>query len=83
MEVPSSTEWSFDVSSNRFTPSMFVEVGRDGIELKLKALAEYRGVMRPYPHPRSDEAILGLAAYRGVQSGCCYAEAFELAFLRY
>ena len=28
-------------------------------------------------------AVLGLAAYHGVQSGCCYAEAFELAFLRY
>ena len=82
MEVPSSTEWSFDSSSGRFTPNMFVEVGREGIDLKLRALKEYRGVMRPYPHPRSDEAILGLAAYRGVQSGCCYAEAFELAFYR-
>lgn len=82
MEVPSSTEWSFDSSANRFAPNMFVEVGKEGVEVKLKALAAYSGVMRPYPHPRSAEAITGLAAYRGVQAGCNYAEAFESVFYR-
>ena len=82
MEVPSSTEWSFDSSANRFMPNYFVEIGKDGVELKIKAIAAYKGIMRPYPHPRSDEAIEGLAAYRGVQAGCNYAEAFELVFLR-
>ena len=82
MEVPSSTEWSLDTSVNRFTPNMFVEVGNEGIDTKLKALRAYAGVMRPYPHPRSEEAIKGLAAYRGAQAGCMYAEAFEIAFLR-
>ena len=82
MEVLSSTEWAFDSSSNRFTPNMFVEVGKEGIDIKLKALAAYSGVMRPYPHPRSNEGITGLAAYRGVQAGCSYAEAFESVFCR-
>ena len=82
MEVPSSTEWSFDSSSNRFSPNMFVEIGKDGVETKIKALAAYKGVMRQYPHPRSEEAITGLAAYRGVQAGCNYAEAFESVFFR-
>ena len=82
MEVPSSTEWSLDSSANRFTPNMFVEIGKEGVDVKLKALAAYAGVMRPYPHPRSEEAIKGLAAYRGVQAGCNYAEAFESAFFR-
>ena len=41
-----------------------------------------RGVMRPYPHPRSAEAIEGFAAYRGCQAGCNYAEAFEVALRR-
>lgn len=82
MEVPSSTEWSFDSSANRFTPNYFVEIGKVGIEIKLKALKAYKGVMRPYPHPRSDKAIEGLAAYRGVQAGCNYAEAFECVFRR-
>ena len=82
MEVPSSTEWSFDTSANRFSPNYFVEIGKEGVEIKIKALSAYKGVMRPYPHPRSNEALEGLAAYRGVQSGCNYAEAFECAFKR-
>lgn len=82
MEVPSSTEWSLDTSSNRFSANYFVEIGEEGVETKLNALKCYKGVMRPYPHPRSDEAIKGLAAYRGVQAGCNYAEAFECAYLR-
>jgi len=82
MEVPSSTEWSFDSSANRFSPNMFVEIGKKGLDVKLRALEAYTGVMRPYPHPRSEEAITGLAAYRGVQAGCNYAEAFESVFFR-
>lgn len=80
MEVPSSTEWSLDSSANRFIANYFVEIGKDGVELKLKALKAYKGVIRAYPHPRSDEAIEGLAAYRGAQAGCNYAEAFECVF---
>lgn len=38
--------------------------------------------MRGYPHPRSREGIFGLAAYRGMQSGCLYAEAFQTALRR-
>lgn len=82
MEVLSSTEWALDTSSNRFMPNYFVEVGKEGVDVKLKALSAYKGVMRPYPHPRSNEAFVGLAAYRGVQAGCNYAEAFECAFMR-
>lgn len=82
MEVPSSTEWSCDSSKNRFTPNYFVEVGKEGINTKLKGLEAYRGVQRPYPHPRSVEAITALAAYRGVQAGCIYSEAFDCVFLR-
>lgn len=82
MEVPSSTEWSFDSSANRFTPNYFIEIGKEGFEIKIKALRAYKGVMRQYPHPRSNEALEGLAAYRGVQAGCNYAEAFECVFRR-
>ena len=82
MEVFSSTEWSFDSSANRFTPNCFVEIGLEGVEKKLEALFKYKGVMRDYPHPRSYEALKGLAAYRGCQAGCNYAEAFECVFKR-
>lgn len=80
MEVPSSTEWSLNTSENRFIPNTWVEVGKDGIETKILALKAYTGVMRTFPHPRSAEALTGLAAFRGAQSGCEYAEAFEMAF---
>lgn len=82
MEVLSSTEWSFDSSSNRFSPNYFVEVGLNGIEKKIEALSKYKGVMREYPHPRSAEAIKSLASYRGCQGGCNYAEAFECVFMK-
>lgn len=82
MEVLSSTEWSLDSSTNRFMPNYFVEIGKDGVELKVEALSAYKGVMRTYPHPRSNEALEGLAAYRGAQAGCNYAEAFECVYIR-
>lgn len=80
MEVPSSTEWSFDTSSNRFVPNTYVEIGKDGLSIKIKALECYKGVMRPYPHPRSYEFLEGLAAYRGSQAGIKYAESFQMVF---
>ena len=82
MEVLSSTEWSFSSPSTRFVPNYFVEVGKAGIEQKLNAMNAYRGVMRPYPHPRSRETLEGLAAYRGAQAGVNYAEAFECVLWR-
>lgn len=82
METASATEWSLDSSLNRFLPNHYVEIGEDGLEVKLRALACYKGVMRPYPHPRSAEALRGLAAWRGAQAGCLYAEAFETVFRR-
>ena len=50
---------------DQFTPNCYVEVGTSGILAKIEALRMYRGVMRPYPHPRSEEYITGLAAFRG------------------
>ena len=79
METPSATEWSLDSSSKKFTPNYYVEIGKEGIGIKIEALQAYKGVMRPYPHPRSKEAYEGLAAYRGCQSGVNYAEAFEIS----
>lgn len=82
MEVPSSTEWSVDTTSNQFQPNTYIEIGTEGIDTKIKALSLYRGVMRDYPHPRSNEGLTGLASYRGMQAGLNYAEAFECAFRR-
>ena len=83
MEVPSCTEWKINNGLNTFNPNCFVEVGKDGVEAKIKALSMYRGVIRPYPQPRSSEYIMGLAAMRGGQWGCNYAESFEVVIRRY
>lgn len=82
MEVPSCTEWAINSAMVKFNPNCYVEVHREGVDIKCKALAMYRGVMRPYPHPRSNEYITGLAAVRGSQFGCNYAEAFEIVLRR-
>ncbi|CAM1373362.1 LmbE-like protein [Tenacibaculum litopenaei] len=79
MEIPSSTDWAFPVDGQNFVPDTFIEVGEQGIVHKLKALYAYEGVMRPYPHPRSDEAIRALATLRGSQVGKLYCEAFQTA----
>lgn len=80
MEIPSSTDWSFPTNVSPFLPNTFIEVGKEAIEKKEEALNAYEGVMRPYPHPRSNEVLLGLAALRGGQSGKMYAEAFQSVF---
>lgn len=82
MEVLSSTEWGLNKAMNQFSPNTFIEIGEEKVDKKIEALAQYRGVMRDYPHPRSDTAIKGLAAYRGGQAGMVYAEAFESVFRR-
>lgn len=81
MEVVSATDWSLN-AVNKFEPNTFVEVGKGGVDAKIAAMHMYRGVMRPYPHPRSDEGILGNAVYRGGQAGVNYAEAFQCVLRR-
>lgn len=82
MEVLSSTDWSIDPMSEKFTPNIFVEIGDKYLSSKLKALDMYRGVLRDYPHPRSEKGLTGLAIYRGGQVGLDYAEAFDCVFRR-
>ncbi len=82
MEVSSATEWALNKAMNQFNPNTFIEVGEKAVDKKIEALSMYRGVMRPYPHPRSNEALKGLATYRGGQAGMAYVESFESVFRR-
>jgi len=82
METLSSTDWAFSAGRHGFRPTAFYPLGDDLLARKLRALRAYVGVIREFPHPRSEEIVTGLAAFRGGQAGVRYAEAFELAFLR-
>ena len=81
MEVPSSTDWSFGGVDVEFRPTSFFEIGRRGLDLKQKALACYRDVMRPYPHPRSVEVVEAWAVMRGAQAGLEMAESFQALYV--
>lgn len=76
-EVPSSTEWSFQRVGQPFCPNVFQDIS-ETIDVKVRALDAYTGEVRPFPHPRSAEAIRALARRWGSVAGCGYAEAFEL-----
>jgi LmbE family N-acetylglucosaminyl deacetylase len=75
-EVPSSTEWGF--AEEAFNPNWFVDISRT-LDKKAAALLAYAGELRPFPHPRSEEAVTHLARWRGAAAGVGAAEAFVLA----
>lgn len=76
-EVPSSTEWTFHRLEPIFRPNVFVDVS-DTIETKVRAMQAYASEARPFPHPRSPEALRAVARRWGSIVGVNYAEAFEL-----
>jgi LmbE family N-acetylglucosaminyl deacetylase len=76
-EVPSSTEWAFQRLEPVFRANVFVDVTAT-LEAKLAGFACYQGETRPFPHPRSPEALRANAVRWGSVVGCEAAEAFEL-----
>jgi LmbE family N-acetylglucosaminyl deacetylase len=76
-EVPSSTEWAFHQLEPRFRPNVFIDIA-DTLDAKLQAMAHYEGEARPFPHPRSGEALRANAQRWGSAVGVNVAEAFEL-----
>lgn len=80
MEILSATEWTFGSGGDPFKAEAFCEIGEAFLHKKLEALACYRGVLREYPHPRSEQAVRALATLRGSQAGIQLAEAFQAPF---
>ena len=72
-ETPSSTEWGNPFKNNQ--PTRFVNIEKF-IERKIKAVANYSGEIKPFPHPRSKKAIKNRAMFWGSSIGIKYAEAF-------
>lgn len=77
MEVPSSTEWNSFSVQNAFIPNVFFEV-EETIDLKIKAMAEYKSELKNYPHPRSLQHLKELAKVNGTKFGLNYSENFML-----
>lgn len=75
--VGSSSEWAFQKFSPRFSPTVFVDVSAT-LETKVAAMEAYRSEARPFPHPRSAEAIRATAQHWGSCAGLHAAEPFEL-----
>lgn len=80
MEVQSSTDWALNPAIKKFEPNTFVEVSEEAVHAKIEALKLYENVVRPIPHPRSEEALTSLPFLRGAQAGVPLAEAFECVF---
>jgi len=80
-EVASSTEWAPSFADWAFLPNVFVDISAT-LEAKLAAIEAYRETfeseVKPYPHPRSPEAIQVYAQHRGIAVGMQAAEAFVL-----
>ncbi len=76
-EVLSSSEWQTPGSAPAFLPNYFVDIS-NCLDKKLQALEAYESEMRPWPHPRSLEAVGNLARWHGATVGVEAAEGFVL-----
>lgn len=76
-EVPSATDWAFSGCGSSFQPNVFSDIS-ETLRIKEEALSCYKSEMRPFPHPRSFEAIRAGAIRWGSVAGVRAAEAFEL-----
>lgn len=80
-EIPSSTDWAPPIPGSVFTPNLYVDITQT-LDTKLTAMKAYADTyhseVRPYPHPRSMEALTAYAQRHGVASGLLAAEPFML-----
>ncbi|MFA5339121.1 MAG: PIG-L deacetylase family protein [Candidatus Omnitrophota bacterium] len=75
--VASATEWNSMEKEDLFIPNIFLDIAGE-IGVKTAAMSRYESEARPYPHPRSPEAIKAYANYWGISAGIKYAEPFRL-----
>lgn len=77
-ETPSGTEWRSNTDPRYFLPNFFVKLSNENLNAKIKGMEAYEFESRPYPHPRSPEALKIVAQRWGVAMGTEYAEAFQI-----
>jgi len=78
-EIPSSTDWAPPIPGSVFTPNLYVDID-ETLDTKLVAMKAYADThvseVRPFPHPRSIEALTAYARRHGAASGLLAAEPF-------
>lgn len=79
LETMSGTEWQSKTDPFVFKPTIYVELQEHNLEAKINAMESYQFEKRPYPHPRSPEALRIKAQIRGIESGFPLAEAFGVS----
>jgi LmbE family N-acetylglucosaminyl deacetylase len=77
-ETPSGTEWRSPTDPSHFLPNFFMSISQKNIEAKIRGMEAYTFEKRPYPHPRSPEALTIQAKRIGIIVGEKMAEAFCL-----
>lgn len=77
-ETASSTEWGCPAGLPSFHPQRFVDISAH-LARKLDAFSLYTSEMRPWPHPRSREALEARARAWGSVIGVEAAEAFVIS----
>jgi LmbE family N-acetylglucosaminyl deacetylase len=77
-ETPSGTEWRAPSDPRHFLPNLFIEVSEENLQAKITGMESYTFEKKPFPHPRSPEALKIQAQRWGVANGVHYAEAFQL-----
>ena len=77
-ETPSGTEWRSPSDPRHFLPNFYVQVSEENVLAKIEAMESYVFEKRPYPHPRSPEALKIQAQRWGISVGTSFAEAFTI-----
>jgi len=74
-ETLSETEWSIPNAANAFVPTVWNDIS-GFLDMKIKAMKQYKSQLGEFPNPRSLEAIESLAKLRGSTVLVKAAEAF-------
>lgn len=77
-ETPSGTEWRASTDPKHFLPNLYFQISEENLEAKIKGMESYEFESRPFPHPRSPEALRIYAQRNGINVGVSLAEAFCL-----
>lgn len=80
-ETLSETHWNAPHIEPNFTPNWVVDITAT-YDTKLAALRCYESQIPAFPHPRSVEAVMALATFRGTQAGFAHGEALHIVRMR-